>query len=87
MNAQWEHFASKEYGTALVTAILEDGLEDTMDRVHALRAAEPTRKAETVRRSAVVARGSRAVWFLRRLPQPRRRPPRKRQLALIAHDG
>lgn len=44
LNEYWDHFASREYGTKLVSAILEDGLEETMARVHALKAGEPTAK-------------------------------------------
>jgi hypothetical protein len=38
LNEQWGRFASREYGTALVTAILEDGLDETMERVNAVKA-------------------------------------------------
>jgi hypothetical protein len=48
LSEQWERFASREYGTALVSAILEDGLDETMKRVNAIKAAAPTRTAETV---------------------------------------
>jgi len=35
LDSQFERFASEDYGQALVEAILEDGLDETMDRVNA----------------------------------------------------
>jgi hypothetical protein len=49
LSEQWGRFASREYGTQLVTAILEDGLEPTMERVKAIKAeARTANKPETV---------------------------------------
>jgi hypothetical protein len=48
LNEQWERFASREYGTALVSAILEDGLDETMTRVNAIKAGGTTPKNANV---------------------------------------
>jgi hypothetical protein len=50
LSEQWDRFASREYGAALVSAILEDGLDETMTRVHAIKAGGTTKtaKPETV---------------------------------------
>lgn len=38
LDAQWHRFADRSYGETLVAAILEDGLEPTMERVKAIKA-------------------------------------------------
>lgn len=46
LEARWTKFADRSYGEALVAAILEDGLEPTMQRVKAIKAGEGVRNVQ-----------------------------------------
>lgn len=45
LDGQWNSFASRQYGEALLAAILEEGLEQTMTRVNAVRVEETAKVA------------------------------------------